>query len=303
MRVGLVLGAGGPVGHAFHAGVLAAIHHALGWDPQRAARIIGTSAGAQVAALVRAGMQPADLAARTSGVGMSAAGAAIARCFVRPSYRRSEARPPWRPAAPEYLWQALKAPWRARPGRLVSALLPEGHVSLDEQARSLRRLFGDAWPERELWITAVDIANGERVVFGAPGAPSVDVGTAVACSGAVPGVCRPMRVGGTRYVDGGVASATHVDLAGDLDAVLVSSPLSMFGALRALLARDVARLTRRGVRVVTVEPRRECLRAMGANPMVLERAPAVARAAYRETLGEVRRGALGSLELTPCCDR
>ncbi|MEZ5179426.1 MAG: hypothetical protein R2746_14430 [Acidimicrobiales bacterium] len=32
-RVGLVLGAGGIVGQAFHAGVLGALANDLGWDP------------------------------------------------------------------------------------------------------------------------------------------------------------------------------------------------------------------------------------------------------------------------------
>ena len=34
--VGLVLGAGGVVGQAYHAGVLAALEHDCGWDPRTA---------------------------------------------------------------------------------------------------------------------------------------------------------------------------------------------------------------------------------------------------------------------------
>jgi NTE family protein len=45
--VTLVLGAGGPVGSAFHAGVLRALAESCGWDPRRAELIIGTSAGAR----------------------------------------------------------------------------------------------------------------------------------------------------------------------------------------------------------------------------------------------------------------
>jgi len=44
-KVGLVLGAGGIAGGAFHAGVLAALEEATGWDPRRAALVVGTSAG------------------------------------------------------------------------------------------------------------------------------------------------------------------------------------------------------------------------------------------------------------------
>ncbi|MCZ7678960.1 MAG: hypothetical protein M5U28_09490 [Sandaracinaceae bacterium] len=66
-RVTLVLGAGGPVGHAFHAGLLRALSQALGWDPREAELVLGTSAGAQVGALLRAGMSADDLAARAAG--------------------------------------------------------------------------------------------------------------------------------------------------------------------------------------------------------------------------------------------
>jgi len=55
-RIGLVLGAGGSVGHAYHAGVLAAIAEATGWSPNSAELIVGTSAGSLVAALLRAGL-------------------------------------------------------------------------------------------------------------------------------------------------------------------------------------------------------------------------------------------------------
>jgi len=44
-RIGLVLGAGGIVGHAFHAGVLGALAEVTGWDPRAAEVVVGTSAG------------------------------------------------------------------------------------------------------------------------------------------------------------------------------------------------------------------------------------------------------------------
>src|ERR1700694_2637563 len=43
--VGLVLGAGGVVGQAYQAGVLAALQREAGWDPRGASIIVGTSAG------------------------------------------------------------------------------------------------------------------------------------------------------------------------------------------------------------------------------------------------------------------
>ena len=65
--VGLVLGAGGAVGGAYHAGALAALADATGWDPRTADLVVGTSAGAATAASLRAGLSAADLCARVTG--------------------------------------------------------------------------------------------------------------------------------------------------------------------------------------------------------------------------------------------
>src|SRR6478672_1884140 len=66
-RVGLVLGGGGAVGAAYHAGALAALEHDLGWDARNADVILGTSAGSLVGALLRLGVPATDLAALTVG--------------------------------------------------------------------------------------------------------------------------------------------------------------------------------------------------------------------------------------------
>lgn len=302
LRVGLVLGAGGPLGHAYHAGVLRALEHATGWDAREAQLVVGTSAGAQVGALLRAGLRGEDLAARAAGEPLRPEAAEIARHYVRPDHRRPDAGQAQgrRPAAPGFLLKALGRPSMWRPGRLVSALLPEGRVRLDAQAEGLRRVFGESWPDRDLWITAVHLDTGERVAFGSPGAPAIDVGTAVTCSGAVPGVHAPVRWEGRRYVDGGMASATHLDLVADqaVDIVVVSSPLSMFGVMRSLLRAEMRRAGRK-VPVVAFEPRGDALAAMGNNPMAIERSAAVARAAFETTLREMegaeKRGLHGAL--------
>jgi NTE family protein len=279
--VALVLGAGGPVGHAFHAGVLRALHEVHGWDAREAALVVGTSAGAQVAALLRAGMSPRDLFARVTGEVMSAEGAAIARHYVRPTH--APARMAWRPSAPAFLLRALRNPRALRPGRVAAALLPAGTASMQAQVDGFQRIFGSSWPRDPTWITAVELESGESVAFGRPGAPAVDVGTAVACSGAVPALCRPVIVGARAYVDGGVASAMHLDMVpGGVAAVMAISPLSMFAPMRMLLRREVERLHRRGLFVRVFEPTGGATRhAMGLNPLDTSRAPAVARAAYR----------------------
>src|SRR3712207_9494451 len=73
-RVGLVLGAGGMAGTAFHAGVLQALFEDAGWDARDAEVIVGTSAGSTSAALLRAGFPPVDYVARITGEPMSPEG-------------------------------------------------------------------------------------------------------------------------------------------------------------------------------------------------------------------------------------
>jgi NTE family protein len=296
-RITIVLGAGGPVGHAFHAGLLSALDRGLGWDPRNAHLVVGTSAGAQVGALLRAGMSGDDLAARVTGDPMSEEGADVAAHWFRPSQDQPREARPYRPSSTTYLRKAMRAPWRARPARFVSALLPDGHVCLKRQIAGLNRVFGDEWPERHLWITAVCLHSGERLAFGREGAPRVDVGTAVASSGAVPSICTPVELEGRKLVDGGMHSATNLDLLEDTDddLVIVSSPLSMIGPMRFLLRSELRRLRKRGKRVVTFEPRGRAAEVMGRDPMALHKAPDVARASRETFLEELEKPALREL--------
>ncbi len=281
-KVALVLGAGGPVGHAFHAGVLAAAEEHAGWDARGSSLIVGTSAGASVGALLRAGMAGRDLYARVAREPMSDEGAAIARHYVRAAIGEGPRATPYTPAALEYLRRVAREPRSLRPGPLVAALLPEGTTCLKDQAARLGNLFGGEWPSLPLWLTAADLGTGERVAFGRSGAPRTDVGTAVSCSGAVPGLCRPVSVGDRRYVDGGILSATHLDLVDDrYDLVVVSSPLSMFAPMRWLLRRELSHARARGLTTLAIEPDAAAMRVMGNDPMDASRGPDVARAALR----------------------
>src|SRR5256885_11906648 len=76
-RTGLVLGAGGIVGQAYHAGVLAALEHDLGWDPRTADLIVGSSAGSVTGTLLRLGVPAHDLAAWAVEAPLSVEGAPL----------------------------------------------------------------------------------------------------------------------------------------------------------------------------------------------------------------------------------
>jgi NTE family protein len=292
--VTLVLGAGGPVGQAFHAGVLHALADGCGWDARSADVIIGTSAGAHVGALLRAGWDARRMLQRVTRP---------LPVLMATNVRRLADR--W-PASTQYLRSVMEKPSRARLGPLIAALLPEGKHDTSHVGESFRRLFAGHWPRRPLWITAVHVDTGARVVFGREDAPLVDIGTAVRCSSAVPGLRQPVKVGEQRFVDGGTVSPTHADLAahegvphlGQRRVVVVLSPLSRFAVLRLLLRRELRPLREQGIDVILFEPDGVVSAAMGWNPMNPLAAEAVAAAAYRSTLARLQRAdAARSLKL------
>jgi NTE family protein len=189
-------------------------------------------------------------------------------------------------------------PWNARPGALAAPALPAGRISTALVDSGLRPLF-DRWPERKLWIAAVDLDRGRRVVFGADDAPVItDVATAVAASCAIPTFFTPVSIDGVRYVDGGVHSPTNADLVAGLglDLVVISSPMSIARRYprftpdqparrlsRLRLAREVARLRRSGTPVITFQPTDDDLSVMGLNAMDPTRRADVTRQAIEST--------------------
>src|SRR5450755_4572197 len=82
--VGLVLGAGGVVGQAYQAGVLAGLERQAGWDPRDAELIVGTSAGSVTGAALRVGVPATDLAAMAVGRPLARAHPARIRGPPRP---------------------------------------------------------------------------------------------------------------------------------------------------------------------------------------------------------------------------
>src|SRR5437868_2709839 len=86
-RVALVLGGGGAMGAAYHAGALTALEQDLGWDAREAAVIVGTSAGSLVGALLRMDVPSSDLAALTVGAAaLAASPALVASLSDRPEF-------------------------------------------------------------------------------------------------------------------------------------------------------------------------------------------------------------------------
>ncbi len=98
--------------------------------------------------------------------------------------------------------------------------LPAGIFTLDRFERVLaeffeRREIGNAFKpmQRKLRIVAYDLDAGTRAVFGGEGQAHVPVSLACAASCAVPLFFSPVRVGDRHYIDGGLCSMTHFDVA------------------------------------------------------------------------------------------
>lgn len=277
MRVGLVLGAGGFIGIAWLIGAVEALYEETGWDPATADQLVGTSAGSIITTLVAEGEHrgpwpPPDL-----------------RALGRQRIHLG----PWRPGPGSLplTVRALARPDRHTPLTLYSALMPQGIVSLDHVREMIRRRVPEGWSAHPgLWIVACDYATGRRVAFGRDGSPPADLADAVAASCAIPGTYRPVRIGGRRYVDGGMYSTSNLDLLRhvDLDLAICFNPTSSLHPTHAWnpmavlgrvmraesgrrLGRETKRLRAHGTEVALVQPTDVDLETMGVNLMSRDR--------------------------------
>ena len=226
-RVGLVLGAGGLPGLAHHAGSLAALENDLRWDPRQADIIVGSSAGAVIATLLRSGISALDLASWCAG--------ASDEPLLAQLRQMEEELPPlgigglfrrWPALSPAFWGRMLSDP-RTLKLPPLSALLPPGVLATTEYRSHLQDLLSQSWPEG-LWLCATRRDSGQRVVFGASGSPVVPLAEAVAASCAIPTYFEPVVMDGTEYVDGGLHSSTNADLlvASQLDVAVIIAPMS-----------------------------------------------------------------------------
>lgn len=303
MRLGLLLGAGGTVGLAYHVGVLRALDEA-GLAVADADVVIGTSAGAVIGAYLRCGWSierlwaeleepPEPSSPRQAGLPRVLAPASstplgwlrrgMGSAFV---LYRSVARFP-APVVPSVL------------GRVF----PGGMCVMSEGARRLQDELATEWPDAQLWLATLDIVSGRRVVLGRPDARAIPLARAVQASCAIPGIYPPVRMGRRVLVDGGMHSTTNLDLAlsAGCDAVVAVAPMAfdpssaaspLARAVRRLpsmaLAGEAALVRRQGVRALVVRPSAAEVDLQGANLMRNEGLRSVAVAAYETTLSRLR---------------
>jgi NTE family protein len=250
----LVLGGGGVAGIAWTTGLLAGLAE-TGQDVTGAGVIIGTSAGAAVAAQLGSGLPLAELLARQVEPARQAAEIPaevdLAQMVAELGAELAGV------SSSEELLRRIGA------YALVARTVPEAA----RRAVMESRLPVHDWPERALRLTAIDAETGELRVFDRDS--GVSLVDAVAASCAVPGIWPPVTIGGRRYMDGGVRSSDNADLAAGCSRITLISPLGYDSPLPSPmpLRAVVAQLRDGGAEVTVIVPDAASVAAVGANPL------------------------------------
>jgi len=294
-RVALVLGAGGVRGVAFTAGALAVLEHDHHWDARSADVIVGTSAGALVGALLRAGISALDIAAWVAGATAAVddpRADELAWPPLAPLGLRDLTRVRFPPRGPLRSW--ARRPWSVNPAALLAGITSNGRVDLAAHLATFDDLLPD-WPADPLWLCAVEQDSHARVVFGRDRAPRPSLAVAASC--AVPGYFSPVAVDGKRFLDGGIHSTTNADVLTDSspDHVIVIAPLGgrarrpigIEPAVRTLarrrLARELIDLRARDIDVTVIEPNGAVTPHLGLDFVTREGVREVVRHAFLDT--------------------
>ncbi len=223
-NLSLVLAGGGITGAMYEFGALQAIDHffAGSFTVNDFDIYVGTSGGAVVAALVANGIPPGEVGR-----------AIIHNTDSLLNFKQDDIL--------EIDWQEIKASllkalrmfpslvrfYRRNPklfslARLLYALeenMPPGLYSLSKYQAYLRRLLtrpgcvnSFEGLKRELYIPAIHLDTGDRILFGSPGWRDVPISDAIAASSALPLYFQPVTIRNMDFVDGAVGRVAHVDL-------------------------------------------------------------------------------------------
>ncbi len=188
-----------------------------------------------------------------------------------------------------------------------------GPISTEPLKDTVRRACAEPWaPHPNYWPVAVDYQTAGRVAFGSDGAPPAQLPDAVAASCAIPGFFRAVEIDGRRYVDGGLHSASNLDILEDerLDLVIALNPMSSLhtvsprtlGERVAFLIRqnsgkrlgsEAGRLRERGTEVILIQPTVHDLDVMGTNLMSRSRRHEVIEMAVETMTDHLHETALG----------
>lgn len=105
-------------------------------------------------------------------------------------------------------------------GDIVDLTIPDnGFIKGEKLEEYINRMVSNTTIEKlriPFYAVATDLMNGQEVIFG-----KGNTGTAVRASCSIPGVFRPVSIGGRLYADGGIVSPVAVDAARKMGADVV----------------------------------------------------------------------------------
>jgi NTE family protein len=266
----LVLGGGGVAGIAWTTGLLFGLSE-LGVDLRDAELIVGTSAGAAVAAQLVSPLSLGELFQRQ----------------VDPALQTREITPSSHLLAQlERALPTARALDRAESSLHMGRLALEAPTVSEEERRSViaERLPCHSWPERLLHIVAVDTGSGETRIFDR--FSETELIDAVSASCAVPGIWPPVSINGCRYMDGGARSSDNADLAKGYARIVIVSPMGSRPdeVVGYPLKEQIAVLENAGAATYVVEPDKGSREAIGINPLLPETRVPAAKAGRRQAL-------------------
>ena len=283
-RTALVMGAGGTVGIAYHAGVAKALSDA-GLAPTLADVVIGTSAGAIVGSILRTGHDLDEfwqLAQDDQNPFLEG------QPLFRPEVVFSQG---WRTpvglarrvVGSGYVMQRSILRWPVvSPHPALQRFYRGGLGSVTEQRDEFARWTGEQWPDAPLWLCTFDIVTGRRVVLGQGDRTPPPLPDAMRAASSVPVLYPPVRFGRRLLVDGAVSSSTNLDVAIEAGAelIIVAAPMAYdhddkpplhLRASKELFDRklgcELKRADRAGARVLVIRPNAEEAHVHGLNLM------------------------------------
>jgi len=249
MSSALVLAGGGVTGIAWETGVLYGLHLRGALRVDQFDLVVGTSAGATVAAQISSGVSLEELFARQVSDVHEEISPIINLELLTKVFGELAA------GGTESDRQ------RQEIGQLA---LTASTISEDERRRVIEwRLPTHEWPSQRLLLTAINATTGEFVTW--DNDSNISLIDAVASSCAVPTVWPCVSINNMKFYDGGLRTSTNAHLAAGFDSVLIIAPLTQ--GITPLISKEIDDLVANGARVDVIVTDSEAIAAMGPNSL------------------------------------
>ena len=267
----LVLGGGGITGIAWQAGVLAGLLE-NGVNVDKADRVIGTSAGAFVGAILVNGYDMKDY-------------------YYELDERRDDNDRATLSSDIYRLWQNAFVVGRddaQKVGQMLGDIVytRPSHIDLEERKQAVRQRLGDVEWKDILDITVINARTGDVGVFNSRS--DVTLEDAITASGAVPGIWPHIRLNNSDWIDGGMVAPTNAMLAKGAKSIIILAPLADGLGMIPSVYDDAKQLSEQS-HVLVIQPDSASEAEIGNNIYNPENIIKVGNAGYRQGLSLAQR--------------